>query len=198
MAPVKCLFVAEKNSVAKAIVQALGGGNRVHGPSQMNPITECKGMVAALGQQQEQSIIRVTSVQGHLMEMDFKGSNRKWGGCPPVDLFDAEVEKFVPEKFKDNEKQLKEQARWADWLVLWLDCDREGENIAFEVIHVCTSMPGGKPKAQLRLLRAKFSDVERSSVLRACTTLAAPNKQDADAVDARSELDLRTGAAFTR
>jgi len=115
-------------------------------------------------------------VQGHLMEMDFKGSNRKWGSCAPVDLFDAEVEKFVPEKFKANEQQLQEQARWADWLVLWLDCDREGENIAFEVIEVCTAAPGGKTRG-LRILRAKFSDVERNSVLRARTTRVTPNKQ---------------------
>ena len=72
--------------------------------------------------------IRITSVAGHIMEMDFKGSNRKWNTCPHEHLFDAELEKRVPEKFEKCAAQLREQAKWADWLVIWTDYDREGEN----------------------------------------------------------------------
>lgn len=52
----------------------------------------------------------------------------------------------------DIEKTLEEEARKCQWLVLWLDCDREGENIAFEVVEVCT-----RANPNLNIWRARFS-----------------------------------------
>lgn len=52
----------------------------------------------------------------------------------------------------DIKRTLEEEARRCQWLVLWLDCDREGENIAFEVVDVCRSV-----NRHLTLRRARFS-----------------------------------------
>jgi DNA topoisomerase III len=112
---------------------------------------------------------------------------------------------------------LEEEARKCQWLVLWLDCDREGENIAFEVIEVCTAA-----NRYLNLWRARFSAlIDRhvppsdsynfdvvtyflvSSVSDACIlndreihysvqNLVQPNKWFADAVDARQVIVLMT------
>ena len=78
-------------------------------------------------------------------------------------------------------------------LIIWTDCDREGENIGFEIIDVCKAI-----KPRLEVKRAKFSEITRASMERAIRTLAEPDLLTSRAVDVRQELDLRTGAAFTR
>lgn len=52
------------------------------------------------------------------------------------------------------EKSLQKEIRGCQTLVLWLDCDREGENIAFEVLEVCK-----KVNPRINVLRAHFSAV---------------------------------------
>ncbi len=90
-------------------------------------------------------------------------------------------------------KHLSVEAKGADKLVLWLDCDREGENICYEVIQ-CTrfSVDSG------RVYRAKFSAMSPAEIQKAMKTLTWPNEQEALAVDVRQELDLKIGCAFTR
>lgn len=78
-------------------------------------------------------------------------------------------------------------------MIIWTDCDREGENIGFEIIEVCK-----KVKPNIQVYRAKFSEITEQSVVRALNTLGPPNENVNNAVNVRSELDLRIGAAFTR
>ena len=70
------------------------------------------------------------------MEMDFPASFKSWHSRDPIALFSAPVAKSVNKDKTALAKQLETEARAADTLVLWLDCDLEGENICFEVIEV--------------------------------------------------------------
>lgn len=44
--------------------------------------------------------MRMTSVSGHLLTTEFDGRWRKWGGCEPVELFDATVVKICPQDYE--------------------------------------------------------------------------------------------------
>ncbi|KAL0368667.1 UNVERIFIED_CONTAM: DNA topoisomerase 3-beta [Sesamum calycinum] len=90
-------------------------------------------------------------------------------------------------------RHLSQEARGCGHLVLWLDCDREGENICFEVIE-CT---GFQSTAGKKVHRARFSSVTEKDILKAMNSLVEPNKNEAQAVDARQEIDLKVGVAFT-
>ncbi|KAH7404160.1 hypothetical protein KP509_15G013100 [Ceratopteris richardii] len=130
---------------------------------------------------------------GHLMELEFEERYRKWTSCDPADLYHAPVRKSVPSDKLPLQRTLQEEARRCSWLVLWLDCDREGENIAYEVVEICRSS-----NPRLNIWRARFSALIQRDIHHAVQNLTRPNPLFADAVDARQEIDLRIGASFTR
>ncbi|KAK8325657.1 hypothetical protein V6Z11_A11G064400 [Gossypium hirsutum] len=188
---IKVLNVAEKPSVAKSVsgILSRNQGLRVRdGRSRYNRLFEFNYLIRG-----QPCHMLFTSVTGHLMELEFEDRFRKWHSCDPLDLYHAPVRKFVPEDKLDIKRTLEEEARRCQWLVLWLDCDREGENIAFEVIDVCRAV-----NRHLTIRRARFSALIDREIHHAMQNLIDPNPWFSDAVDARQEIDLRIGASFTR
>lgn len=134
-----------------------------------------------------------TSVSGHLLTYEFSNAFRNWQSCNPEQLFDAPVMKTCPDNFVKIQQTLEREIRTCNGLIIWTDCDREGENIGYEIIDVCRAI-----KPNITVERAKFSDMTSASIHRAMNNLIQPDERISNAVDVRSELDLRIGAAFTR
>ena len=79
---------------------------------------------------------RVTAVLGHVLTIDFPSKFQSWDLDPGV-LFDAPVQKKEASPGARVVEHLEREAKGAAHLILWLDCDREGENICFEVMDAC-------------------------------------------------------------
>ncbi|XP_013416438.1 DNA topoisomerase 3-alpha-like [Lingula anatina] len=187
---VRVLSVAEKNDAAKSLAEILSRGRyrRREGLSRFNKLYEFETNILNMN-----CTMTMTSVSGHLMNFDFTGQYKKWQSCTPQSLFDAPVEKCCPENFVDIKRTLEKEVRGCNTLIIWTDGDREGENIGFEIINVCR-----QAKPNIRVLRARFSEITPQAITRACQNLMEPDQNVSDAVDVRQELDLRIGAAFTR
>lgn len=144
---------------------------------------------------------KMTSVIGHVLSIDFPKEYQSWEKTDPVTLFDAPTVKNEANPKARVAKHLQTESKGMDALVLWLDCDREGENICFEVIdntsrYLSSPVPGVLKKQ--RIFRAKFSALSAQEIRGAMKKLGEPNKNESLAVDARQELDLKVGVAFTR
>lgn len=83
---------------------------------------------------------------------------------------------------------LEREAQGHNILIIWTDCDREGEHIGFEIIEVCRRI-----NPNIDIYRAKFSEITPTAVTRAIHNLVQPDQRISDAVDVRMQLDLRIG-----
>lgn len=143
----RVLNVAEKNDAAKCIASALSHGtsHRREGFSKFNKIYEFPHVV--FGQNCQ---MLMTSVSGHLLAIDFPPQYADWGRVEILDLFAAPIHLKCPQNYADIRRTLEREARSCQKLIIWTDCDREGENIGFEVINVCSQVR--RPLSLLNLL----------------------------------------------
>lgn len=95
----------------------------------------------------------VTSVRGHMMEFEFP-ENFGWQSCNPIDLFTAPILCRISKDAKNIAKNLTDESRRSDMLMIWTDCDREGENIGHEIAQHCL-----KSRSNLIVKRARFSAI---------------------------------------
>jgi DNA topoisomerase III len=178
--PIVALNVAEKPSVAKAIADYLckfkEGPKKLDSLSKYNPVFQFKAKLDRFFM----SMI-VTSVCGHIKEYRFPKKCKDWKNTDMKQLFKVPLEKYVVEKQMDIVKNVQRYAMQADVLILWLDCDREGEAIAFDVIDLCKQV-----KPNIMVKRAHFSALTKQDITQGCTKkLSDPDKFLADAVFAR-------------
>ena len=183
------LFVAEKPSVSRALAELLSGGR--YGSRGARPL-ETHYFFTYFAPARCRCSIAVTSVVGHVFGLDFDGGAERRGDI--ASIFAAKTRKTVEETSEKLAvvQHLQRAATGCGWLCLWLDGDREGENICFEVLDILKQFP---PE---RVWRAKFSAVTEGEVRNAMARLGKPSAAEAAAVDARQELDLKIGVAFTR
>ncbi|KAJ9100565.1 hypothetical protein QFC21_003608 [Naganishia friedmannii] len=193
----KVLCVAEKPSIAKSISGILSSGGatscRLDSTSmqRVSPHRYIRNydfpynLPPPLGPNHGDADITVTSVLGHLTSSDFAEQYRKWDNESDTS--------YTTKDLKQVERNLQQEARRADMLIIWTDCDREGEHIGSEIVNVCR-----QANRNIRVKRAKFSAIIAAQIHNACRNPVELDMRQADAVDVRISLDLRVGAAFTR
>lgn len=142
----------------------------------------------------------------HFLELPCRSLSLKW--VVPYFLTPWQLETDNLKDKKPISDNIERHARNAKALFIWTDCDREGEHIGAEVRGVATRV---KPNIEVK--RAKFSNIEKRyviiyvvqdiakesrHVIQAARRPVLMDDRQVAAVNARIELDLRIGFAFTR
>ena len=192
------LMIAEKPSIARTISKilskALTGINRFIDRSKKEGwcLYEFNGKFKG-----KNAHFVVSSVAGHLYETEFLRMHQNFE-IDPGELFDVPTVKT-----ECNEDSfitidwLKYLARGKDILCLWLDCDREGENICYEVIH--NVLPYMNKKDYQQIYRAIFSSLTEEDITESFEQITNyPDNNLSLSIDAREVIDLKVGVSLTR
>ncbi|KAG9235297.1 DNA topoisomerase [Amylocarpus encephaloides] len=191
--PGKILCVAEKPSISKAVAGHLSGNQFTTSNTRVGYIKNY-GFTFNFGPPWNDCQVVMTCVSGHLTDAQFDSEHDgNWESPPPLALFGAPVEVKVGKKKLDIANNIQQQACGARALFIWTDCDREGEHIGNEVRNEAL-----KTNRQLVVKRARFSNIERAHVIQAAKNPIDLDERQIQAVQARIELDIRIGFAFTR
>ncbi len=124
-------MIAEKPSLAASIAKFHSNGKSKprKGISPVCAVHEYTADFQAPKEPKSECKFKVTSVAGHVFTLDFPREYNNWDTVNPVELFEAEPVKEDANPKTHIIKHLKQEAKGVDSVVLWLDCDREGENM---------------------------------------------------------------------
>lgn len=188
----RILCVAEKPSIAKQVSQILGGG-RVTVRQTKNKFIKNYDFTFNFKPEVGNCQVTMTSVVGHITGLDFP-AQYSWGNCAAGKLFDASLTEIIDKK--DVYENIANEARNIDKLMIWTDCDREGEYIGFEIFNAAKKYNSTLGLSQV--WRARFSHLERNHVIQAAKNPIKLDMRAVAAVSCRMEIDFRVGTSFTR
>jgi DNA topoisomerase-3 len=164
---IEVLMLAEKPSLAKIIAHVLnrGGSNfRIYTDNGLIIYTyesRFKG---------KKAFFTVSSIRGHVYQDNFKKRIKQYyyedDEINVNELYEEKIVKALKRNNDEDRKKfinipqfLRNIAEGKDILCLWLDCDPEGENICYEVIH--NVLPYMNKRDYQQIYRAQFNSLTK-------------------------------------
>ena len=183
-------MIAEKPSIAKTIAEILSDKS-------YKKYTFDNSMVIYAFKNYFKGIFSyftVTSVKGHLYENIYE---QMYDKTKPVESYEYTIIKTLKNTTENIPIFLRHISKNKDILCLWIDCDPEGENICYEIIH--NTLPYMNKKFYQQIYRAKFSSLTNKDIKEAFYNLNDyPNCELSMSVDARSIIDYKVGISFSK
>ena len=148
----------------------------------------------------------MTSVSGHLLNLEFASSYRGWRQCSPLALFDAPVQSYCPDNYKDIKRTLEKEIRGCHgkWVIkvsylsfrFFVRNNKRFTDVVtildpFLTTALIIWTDGDREgenigfeiisvcraiKPNVAVHRAKFSEITQNAIRRACNNLVRPDE----------------------